>query len=154
MLPRPRLISFCWRYIAWTNLSAASLQISLKNSRNWSLWKRWGLRQLTVVSWRGGMTGHLPSTLKKQNCTILTSDFLVDTFFSWYTVFPPVDCLNVLGAKHMDNNFLPHHLKKWFLRLILGSFLARKSYLPDKRPVIPVEVNEGQVILLFSMVAR
>ena len=153
MLPRPRLISFCWRYIAWINWSAASLQISLKNSRNWSLWKRWGLRQLTVVSWRGGMTGHLPSTLKKHNLQYWHPTFSVIYFFLVHCV-TPVHCLNVLRAKHMDNNFLPHHLKKWFLRLILGSFLARKSYLPDKRPVIPVEVNEGQVILLFSMVAR
>ena len=153
MLPRPRLISFCWRYIAWTNWSAASLQISLKNSKHWSLWKRWGLRKPTVVSWRGGMTGHLPSTLKKHNLQYWHPTFLVISFFLVHCV-TPVHCLNVLGAKHMDNNFLPHHLKKWFLRLILGSFLARKSYLPDKRPVIPVEVNEGQVILLFSMVAR
>ena len=45
--------------------------------------------------------------------------FCPDTF----TVFPPVNCLNVLGAKHMDNHFLPHHLNRLFLTVILWTFI-------------------------------
>ena len=61
------------------------------------------------------------------------------------------------GLKTWTITFCPITLTNFLIKIPLDfeeCFFSERTYLPDKRPVILIHINKGQVVLLLPMIAR